>query len=367
MGCSAWPAKFSKTITGTWEVLVDGVINHVVWYQNRVGEVATTQSDPAELTFQWLVAQRKMGRDLQEFQEKMDESNIHPSQVDMEVNWRQQGGKPRRLQQVGQEEAPRGNCLIIPILGSWESIKLLNIADTPRLLTDIETAVQLPEGNSSPSSSGAAPPSQISGDSSRTAFLQYDVYDVVIAENASKIGEVIEQIDVEKRPDLDSRVFRRLEQWYHSPLAICCFKSSQQAEAKPIGFAFKPTDPDQIVVCTLEGQDGYPPNPFATVELDHTIFVGSYCTPEEHTAFVTYRDSIPYELKPYLLERVMGMPLNAQMYNGDIVFDAAAVRAGFFNGLRALPRYSPAQHKEDVRITRKVAYGNGKRSLIEKK
>lgn len=28
MCCSAWPASFSRTITGTWEVLVDGKVNH---------------------------------------------------------------------------------------------------------------------------------------------------------------------------------------------------------------------------------------------------------------------------------------------------------------------------------------------------
>lgn len=365
MGCSAWPAKFGKTITGTWEVLVDGAVNHVIWYQNRVGENETNQIDPAESTFQWLVAQRKVGRDLQEFQEKMEEWNIHPSQVDTEVEWRQQGGKPRRFAQVGQMEVQRGNCLIIPIMGSWESIKLLNTADTPRLLTDIETALQLPDGGAL--SASGAPTGLISGDSGRMAFLQSDVYDVVFAENAASIAEVLERIDVEKRPDVDSRVFKRLEQWYRCPLALCCFKSSQQAETKPIGIAFKPIDPDQIVVYTLEAFDGYPPNPFKTVDLDHTIFVGSYRTPEEYTSFVPYRDSIPYDLKPYLLDRVLGMPINnTQMYNGDIVFDAAAVRAGCFNGLRALPRYSPAQHKDDNRITRRVAYGNGKRSLIEK-
>lgn len=360
MSCSAWPAKFSKTITGTWEVLVDGVVNHVIWFQNRVGEDEAIQSDPHEMTFQWLVMQRNMGRDLQEFQEKMDESSIHPWQVDMEVNWRRQGGKPRRLKQLAQEDVPQGNCLIIPIMGSWESIKLLNTADTPRLLMDVANAVQLPDGI-------ATPYGQAGGDSGRTAFLQFDVYDIVIAEDASKIGEVVERIDIEKRPDVNSKVFKRLEQYYRCPLAICCFKSSQQAEAKPIGIAFKPTDPDQIVVYTLDGHDGYPPNPYSTVDLDHTIFVGSYRTPEEFTAFVTYRDQIPYELKPYLLDRVMGMPLSTQMVNGDIVFDAAAVRAGCFSGLRALPRYSPAQHKDENRITRKIAYGNGKRSLIEKR
>lgn len=38
MCCSAWSTAFSKTITGTWEVRVDGTLQHVLWYQNRVGE-----------------------------------------------------------------------------------------------------------------------------------------------------------------------------------------------------------------------------------------------------------------------------------------------------------------------------------------
>lgn len=72
MCVSAWKATFKSTITGTLEVLIEEKINHVIWYANQVG-----------------------------------------------------GGKP-----VSDKwrTGGYGNCLLIPILGTWESIHLLNTA-----------------------------------------------------------------------------------------------------------------------------------------------------------------------------------------------------------------------------------------------
>jgi hypothetical protein len=45
MCCSAWAAVFSKTITGTCEVVLDGIINQVIWYQSRVGGTGRAADD----------------------------------------------------------------------------------------------------------------------------------------------------------------------------------------------------------------------------------------------------------------------------------------------------------------------------------
>jgi hypothetical protein len=46
-------------------------------------------------------------------------------------------------------------------------------------------------------------------------------------------------------------------------------------------------------------------------------------------------------LRPYILNRVMGVDTKAVMDNGDFGFDVEAVRAGNFAGQRCLPPYAP--------------------------
>lgn len=306
MCCSAWPVTFSSTITGTYEVLIENVVNHVIWYQNQVDGTA-----------------------------------------------------------VAEPHAPSvagGNCLIIPLLGSWESIRLLNTFDTPNILKNIRYALE-PER-----SRGRAPTSAATGSLvnsiGRIAFMQFDVYDILIAEHASDIPGLLPQINAEKRPIVNDAVFHTLENWYRAPLALCCFRSTDQAEAKPIAFAFEPRDPSKLVVYTLDAHDGNAPVPDAIVELDHTIFVGSYLMPKEFCAQVRYTDQVPDHLRPYLLNQLLGRDIRSLMINGDIVFDTNAVREGFFEGHRRLPQYAPHGYRQLVQplLTREDYYASGQRS-----
>ena len=287
MCCSAWSATFSRTITGTWEVLVEGRLTHVLWYQNRVGYGQDTNGPP--LT----------------------------------------------------SKQSKGNCLIIPLLGTWESIRLLNTFDTPNLLEDISESLAYPVEDLSPML--GAPQASAFGSGGGMIFLQFDIYDIVLAERACDIPSVLSQINPEKRPEVNDAVFDMLNRWYDCPVAVCCFNDSQNGEAKPLGFAFEPLYPDKLVVYTLDAHDGKPPDPNRAVEVDHDIFVGSYLMQAERRARVKYSDSIPQHLSPYVLPEVLGMPIRSMlMENGDFVFSKEDVRKGIFQGVRSLPPKAPS-------------------------
>src|ERR1700722_4335579 len=247
MCISASSAIFSKTITGTWEVLVDSTIKHVIWYQNRVGETEKQTPESFEKSVeQWIYLQGDWF--------KGNTSGLQFSQLAVqEAKWRMAGGAPRRLTDLVDEQG--GNCLIIPLMGRWESILLLNTADTPSILSDIATTLYKYD---KPLSLGPAT-TRGGGAHDRIVFLKFDVYDIVIAERASRIAEVIGKVQAEKRPTVNSKVFPVLEDWYRCPVALCCFKKSEAADAKPVAFAFEPTNPDRLVVYTLDGHDGGPP------------------------------------------------------------------------------------------------------------
>ncbi len=378
MCCSAWPVHFSKTITGTWEVMVEDVLRHVIWYQNRVGgNEGRYGAGVRDQVLEVIVRQAIAGAPWERlFGQILSVNNIDPDEVREElahrsdVSSKPRTKKPEQLKSAAADAQSDvqagGNCLIIPIMGSWESILLLNTSDTPDLLSDIDKALALPTalgaGWGAPIQERFVPAGGAGG---RLVFMQFDVYDIVLAENASMIGKVLPQINEKKRPAVNPEVFDTLEKWYQCPVAVCCFKGDEQAEAKPIGFSFEPRDASKLIVYTLDGHNGRAPDPDATVIIDHTIFVGSHLTHPRFQAELHYRNQIPDHLAPYVLKHAMGMPIHKSAINGDTVFDVEDVRNGFFSGTRVLPPYAPARQPTSDHIFRDDFYNNGNRSQVK--
>src|ERR1700679_3771550 len=151
MCVSAWATSFSKTITGTWEVLVDGRLMHVLWYQNRIGDERLTNAQ----NMQELVRQIKL--------------KVSGAVFDFE------GPAEKEL------SLSPGNCLIIPLMGDWASIRLLNTSTAPNLLFNVETALALAEPVSLDLSQTFGGPR---GQVTDMVFLKFDIYDIVLAKNA---------------------------------------------------------------------------------------------------------------------------------------------------------------------------------------
>jgi hypothetical protein len=339
MCCSLWPVRFSGTIVGTWEVLVGGRLNHVLWYQNRVGAndlveayfdlVVSRSIDQPTYPWSWQV----------QFRRTLADYGIPLEHAENEVAWRTDGKPPRRLHEIETANGGKsGNCLIIPIPGVWESIKLLNTVPIPDILSDIAKAVRLP-----PTRSGGfgAAPSEATAAAEPIIIIKFDIYDIVLAKHAPDCAAALQQIDPAKRAEINPEIFDVFDQWYGCPVALCCFKNSDRGEAKPIAFTFEPLHPDKIIVYTLDGHNGRAPLLDAVVPLDHTVFVGSYLNQTEG-AQVTYTDHAPSNLQPYILDRVMGTEISEKLENGDIMFLADEVRKGIFNGIRSLPPHAVA-------------------------
>jgi len=336
MCCSAWPASFSKTITGTWEVLVEGRVNHVLWYQNHVGHEHPRRAE----TLAWCIDKVLKGADWFRYcQGPMREAKISVNTLVKAVENKTNKPFPH---EVPAEILPGdGNCLIVPLLGTWESIHLLNTAKAEHILDDIAKALVPPPSRGIEMDMVWEIPLQARSGSGRMVFLQFDIYDIVLAEHARDISSVLPQIQESKRPKVNSEVFETFDSWYNCPVALCCFNSNDSGTAKPLAFAFEPLYPDKLVVYTLDGHDGAAPDPTANVQLDHDIFVGSYLMKSSNCAQVEYQDFIYPDLKKYMLEDILGTQFSGRMQNGDFVFSTEAVRAGHFEGMRSLPPFGP--------------------------
>lgn len=338
MCTSAWPVSFSKTITGTWEVMANGKLQHVLWYQNRIGPKFPKLSLAELDLFVRLVL---VGRPFESFSEAASRFGISEELIVTEAN--------RRLKAAGREaemkplpkivlQPDQSNCLIIPLPGSWESIRLLNTISAGNLLTDIQIALEEPV----PSMPEPTWQNAVYGVGSPTVVLKFDIYDILIAQDARAIPSVLPQIVEEKRPKVNDEVFNALGDWYRCPVAVCCFNNAQTYDSKPLALAFEPLHPEKLVVYTLDGHDGQVPNLDVRVPIDHTIFVGSYLSPPRLCAKIKSSDNFTADLRPYLLEHVMGVTLsNVSLENGDFVFSTEHVRKGVFEGRRRLPPHAP--------------------------
>lgn len=350
--------------------MVDGRLMHVMWYQNRVGHgsLRRPSSDSGVrakvlevIVRSYLSGDQKPGVNAA----LMQQHNITEEDIEVEVaikqgrspkivekpQWPLKPGlekpeeakpvqeKPVHVEPARENWTGNGNCLIIPLLGKWESIRLLDTTGTPNLLEDISKSLALPIGESRYSYDKSATPRAIGGE---MLFHQFDIYDIVLAERPIDIPKILPQIAPDKRPDVNDAVFGLLQSWYNCPVALCCFNTSQNGETKPLGFAFEPLYPDKIVVYTLDGRDGRPPDPNKLVRVDHEIFVGSYLMQAERHAKVKYSDSIPSHLSPYVLFDVLGKEITQDMENGDFLFSVEDVRKGIFQGFRCLPPFAPA-------------------------
>ncbi|MCA9802124.1 MAG: hypothetical protein KC777_09065 [Cyanobacteria bacterium HKST-UBA02] len=343
MCCSAWPVIFSKTITGTWEVLVDGTVHHVLWYQNRVN----AGNDPRDRDFNLLVRLGVQGEDWQRLHRTYhDTDKILASVIEAEVAWRQAGKSPRSYLRASVTEADSaehtGNCLIIPLSGTWNSIRLLDTSSTPDLLSDIDRAMIIPPVASPVPMAGAGTGRGFAR--AEVRIVKFDIYDVVLAEDARAIPGALSRVDSDRRPVINEAVFDTLSDWYRCPVALCCFNNEKSGEAKPLGFAFEPLFAENLVVYTLDAHDGRPPDSRTEVWVDHTIFVGSYLNrSEENCGRIIYKNDIPDDLAPFLLDRAMGTPVQGWRRNGDYLFPVAAVRKGEFEGIRTLPPFAPKE------------------------
>lgn len=366
MCCSVWPATFSKTITGTWEVLVENKINHVLWYQNRVGNQTHDQGPRgggvAGQVFEVVVRQAMAGAPWREIcAGPMEVNGINPIDVEKEAARRKQGLPPLSYGQTEQtpvlrRETKAGNALVIPLLGSWESIKLLNTYDMPDILADIDHAVREPEPEFVGWGALSAMP-MAAGGVGRMVFVKFDIYDIVIAENASMIPNVISQIQPRKRPEINAAVFHSLEALYDAPFALCCFNSADSGEAKPLAFAFEPANPDELRIYTLDGHDGNPPNLDAAVTVDHTVFTGSFRNP--YGARVNFTNATPAHMLPYTLNTVLGQRVHQRMMNGDFVCNVDDVRSGLFRAHRQLPPKAPPREPSSTLTRHSSDYVSG--------
>lgn len=158
------------------------------------------------------------------------------------------------------------------------------------------------------------------------------LYDVVMAESASLIESVIDKVDAQKRPVLNSDLYAQLDKLYPNWVwLLFCFSEADSGKAGGALITYTSQYPDLIILPGLDGHSGEVET--GDVDVDHTIILGS----DAYTAASVNRSHWVRENARWLPESVIGSKIKDPMPQGDFVFLAAEVEAGIFNCLRDLP------------------------------
>lgn len=204
------------------------------------------------------------------------------------------------------------NAMILPI-PSAVPLTEKNAIDTTyakNLLKDCSTAVTRDLKGASDSFGGNS-----RGMRSMKA-IRFDVgsYTVVVGQNASDVHNVLQTVDISKRPKINEAILSAYARLYPEwPIAVCCFNADVAPE--PLLWWYEPKDPSRLFAPGLDGHDGDVPNLKSLVRREHVVVFGSTFHPKGH--MVHYQDDLSDEIATLFPMKVIGAPIRHNTRNGD--------------------------------------------------
>ncbi|MBK8225063.1 MAG: hypothetical protein IPK73_28980 [Candidatus Obscuribacter sp.] len=336
--------KFTDTILLGLEVEVDGKVEHVIGYYNKVAgkngaaadgllssspAVAVDDEAPQLLSGKPV---RRGSRPMSLTAPRTRRGNSGGD--DFDWNTPDQPGKPATI--------AVGNAMLIAVPatpGTVTGKSLIPVSDYPNFMQDYARAV----GPRTLSRGGLRRGGLLGGAKSVEVVKGFDkgTYDVVIAGSAKAIAGAIEQVDAAKRPIINEELYAKLDKLYPKwTFVLFCFAEESAAKAGCAMLRYQPMDKFAHFLY-LPGLDGHNGDvETGDVELNHTLVVGS-CKMSASAAArdVDFRDAKFKTDLPFMVSRVIGkiIPAGTKVPQGDFLFKLDELRAGTFRARRVLP------------------------------
>lgn len=254
-----------------------------------------------------------------------------------------------------------GNAMLFAVPakpGTLTAESLIPVSDFPRFMEDYKEAVA-PKAKSM--SRGAVSFGTLGGDSDAFVVKGFDngTYDVVVAPGgASQIAQVIAQVDEDKRPQLNEKLYAELGVLYPNfTFVLFCFAEKDAEQAGCALIRYTPQFEHLLYMPGLDGHNGFVER--GKVALKHTLVLGHYQMKQGVGEYVDFSDDeladkvdaysndtgdmrriAPRPKRPYyIVSRVIGrvLPEGAEVPQGDFLASVDEVRAGIFRVRRQVP------------------------------
>jgi len=238
-----------------------------------------------------------------------------------------------------------GNAMLIAVPaqpGTVNASSLVAVGEYPSFMQDYKRAV----APRPPVTRGGGLLSATKGmDFSATPIVvkgfDNGTYDVVIAQTASSISQVIAQVDENKRPQINKELYGQLDLLYPGfTFVLFCFAEEDKAKSGCAVVKYQPRQGLEhlLYLPGLDGHNGQVET--GDVELNHTLVVGSYkMDAGAYARDVHFSDRGLTTKYPFFLDRVIGtiIPKGTQAPQGDFLFKLDEVRHGLLRAKRQLP------------------------------
>lgn len=243
---------------------------------------------------------------------------------------------------VKESVPPTGNAMLIAIPaepGTVSAKNLIPVAKYPHFMEDYKKAVapkpRVLRDNPSNSSFGASKgmPKVVKGFDNGT-------YDVVLSPSAKAILTVINQIDKDKRPQVNEMLYSQLDLLYPDfTFVLFCFAEEDKERSGCALIKYTPRKGSEHLLY-LPGLDGHNGTvETGEVELNHTLVIGSYRMPSCFGEQVIFRDLNFLADHRDFPNQVIGkiVTKGTRAPQGDFLFLLEDVRKGKFRCKRQLP------------------------------
>lgn len=334
--------RFSGTVLLGAEVDIDGKIEHVIGYYNKVsgsGKSASATEGLLSADAAPAAPNRPTRRGSRPMSLTAPRRRTPPpasSSSDFDWDTPAKPGAPATI--------AVGNAMLIAVPaepGTLTAKNLVAVSDFPNFMQDYAKAVGPRAIHSDSMRRGRG---GLLGAKSVEIVKGFDkgTYDVLIAGSAKLIAGAIGAVDEDKRPVINEELYAKLDKLYPKwTFVLFCFS---EATAEKAGCALVRYTPmakfaHMLYLPGLDGHNGDIET--GDVELDHTLVVGSVkmSSTAPYAREVNFTDAKFATSLPFMPQRVIGkvVPNGTKVPQGDFLFKLDELRAGTFRARRVLP------------------------------
>lgn len=155
------------------------------------------------------------------------------------------------------------------------------------------------------------------------------IYDIALTNKPTLVNDVLDQIPLNKRPDIHPDLMAWYEERFPGwNVALCCFDNQQSIDADPIYWWYKPRFQDRLHFPAIDAHDGVLPKA-RSIWADHHILFGSDQFEEGGSANLLaqdYQTNYGTALTAFLPKRIMGRKFEGKDRNGDFSIEVSSLR-----------------------------------------
>ncbi len=209
----------------------------------------------------------------------------------------------------------RPNSMILPIPGEVNKDWFYNTTEYNNFMSDIER-----DANAHLYRSAG-----ILSKSKSLNFEEFELgfYKVITTNDIDRLKYRLLDLNESQRPEISEELLNFFKLNYEGwSFVVCIFTGSQEMDAQPIMFEYKPMDYNWIYFPTMDSHTGGAPDLTEKVKMDHTLILDQKGLKESLVSVVNFSQELPEILKR---RKYVAHQLKQNFPNGDIYYNLSEI------------------------------------------